>query len=436
MKPPSRRPIPPEDPGQNGNWGANLKAYVDAKNNSTWDKDNYKNNQRTGTTYKEKHVAEYERHKDGLYSTGGKSRIEEIESEVWRPTRNPLLEQMTPMPPPTMKRGRHNCERVASYDPLRGGFWLPGSSTCPTKEVKTLDRRAGRKFFIDPGQPDVVRDLMDFEQNICQPMSDPFPKLKKPAPKGTRLGVDMRRMLVQKVAPTEKDKAIMQETYQRGLERSLRLEGAVESLSWRDRRSKQPLPPVASAPPVRQYKLTTDGESAAALMAGQAPPGPGRREMECTLARGGGSLAGKGNESSPLARRRKLDAEMGRDMCSLLRMLPGRRKGEVLGPGLRGGTQLPPSFSDGPRVPDLLDESKVLAVPVTQQRRHLPGSGDCLWETLRLVGDQERRTLNARDLGALTRVVIPIEPPVLGSAGTAWNASRCQGKARQGKARG
>lgn len=55
--------------------------------------------------------------------------------------RNPLLEQMIPMPPSTYRKGRATLAREATFDPLRGAFVVLARPDEPDPVAR--DRRTG-----------------------------------------------------------------------------------------------------------------------------------------------------------------------------------------------------------------------------------------------------------------------------------------------------
>lgn len=66
--------------------------------------------------------------------------------------RNPLLEQMKPMPPASYFRGARRVGREATFDPLRGAFIVLARPKDPEPNPQERRRGLGGSPWKDPGQ--------------------------------------------------------------------------------------------------------------------------------------------------------------------------------------------------------------------------------------------------------------------------------------------
>ncbi|CAM9341717.1 unnamed protein product [Ectocarpus sp. 13 AM-2016] len=303
-------------------------------------------------------------------------------SNVWKPNRNPLLEQMKPMPPATFVKGASLVAREATFDPLRGAFVTLARPNDPELNLPEPRRGLGAMgLYKDPG---LVKDVMS-EAGGRQPFK--LPKMhKRRAPPGTRLTNDLGTVM-QMNELTANEKAVLWSNYQRAMERSLQKEGDLESVTWRHRATHKP------APPWVHHRWPTKPIA-------RAPPPYGTEDVPESL--------------SPAAVLRS-----GRRACKGFNQDQGERlltwkemKGDRIDPPPQ--QKLPPSYeADDAHMDAMMDEERStrLGVPMHKQRRHVPGHVGEILGAIRPIGGRERRELHALEMHEFTVPKKPTPPP-------------------------
>eukprot|EP00903_Cladosiphon_okamuranus_P021065 g19351.t1 len=297
-------------------------------------------------------------------------------SNVWKPSRNPLLEQMKPMPPASYVKGARRVGREASFDPLRGAFIVLARPDDP--EPNPPERRRGVATVTSSKEPDQVKALLSEEESSG---ASKFPAFhKRGPPEGTHMSNNLG-LLMQMTELTADDKAVLWKNYQKSMELSLARDGVLDGLTWRHRATREPAPLL---PHDRWPKKPTP----------RAPP-PYGTEEECSL---------------PTVR-------SGRRACKTStadqgeRLLSWKDTGKVYPLPLR---KLPPSYETDVHMDVMMDDkrSAQLKGPMQKQRRHVtPIHEGEIVGAISPIDDHERRSLHARDLHEFTVPKKPTSPP-------------------------
>ncbi|CAM9771665.1 unnamed protein product [Scytosiphon promiscuus] len=298
----------------------------------------------------------------------------------WKPSRNPLLEQMRPMPPATCVKGSCRVAREATFDPLRGVFVVLARPGDP--EPSPRERRRGL------GAVDPSRDPGQLKAVLAEGKARHPPKLpaihKRRPPAGTHMGNDLGTIM-QMAELTVSDNAALWSNYQKAMEKSIRRNGDLEGLTWRHRATHEPAPPLHHR---SRNKSTACAPPPFGTFGPENPPPiqpfrGGRRPCKAFTADQGERLL--------------TWKEMQGDRCDP----PPPRK-------------LPPSYEadDGHMDTMMNDElSFQLKAPVQKQRRHIPGHVGEICDTICPTGDSERRKLNALKMHEFTVTKKPSPPP-------------------------
>ncbi|CAN0424039.1 unnamed protein product [Pylaiella littoralis] len=302
-------------------------------------------------------------------------------SNMWKPSRNPLLEQMNPMPPGTYSKGDlRRVGREATFDPLRGAFVVLARPDDP--EPDTPERRRGLRNVDSCREPGQIKAL------LSEPESRVHFKLprihKRPPPEKTHINNDLGTMMQMREL-TASDKAVLWSKYQKAMELSLRREGDLDGTSWRHRATHEP------ASPLHHGRLPNE-------LAPRAPP-PYGTTGECP------SPATVRSGRRPC---KGFTEDQGERLLSWKEM-----QGDRLDPPIP--RKLPPSYEADTHMDTLLnDERSVrLAPPAQKQRRHIePGHAGEIVEAISPTGDRERRELHALEMHEFTVLKKPTPPPL------------------------
>eukprot|EP00752_Nemacystus_decipiens_P002208 g2099.t1 len=298
-------------------------------------------------------------------------------SNVWKPSRDPLLEQMKPMPPASYVKGARRVGREASFDPLRGAFIVLARPDDP--EPNPPERRRGVAVVGSSKEPTQVKALLS-EEESRRPAKLPAIHKRAP-PEGTHMSNDLG-LLMQMTELTADDKAVLWSNYQKAMELSLARDGALDGLTWRHRATHEPAPPL----PHHRWpmKLTP-----------RAPP-PYGTAGECSL-----PAVRSGRRAC-----KAFTSDQGERLLSW-KDIPGDK---VDPPPMR---KLPPSYEADTHMDAMMDDkrSAQLQVPMQKQRRHIPGHSGEIGDAISPIDDRERRNLRVREMHEFTVPKKPIPPP-------------------------